>query len=80
MKASMDTLKKIRIEIYERLIKDVDASVWEFKEDAETWSSRMRDSHRLKSVYDPEEQAHKSLFAVSVYEEIASLLRKAKDD
>jgi hypothetical protein len=40
----------------------------------------MQGGHRLKSVYDPEEQAHKSLFAVSVYEEIASLLRKAKDD
>lgn len=80
MKASMETLKKIRIEIYERLIKDIDASVWEFKEDAETWSARMKDGHRLKSVYDPEEQAHKSLFAVSVYEEISSLLKKALND
>ena len=76
----MDTLKKIRIEIYERLIKDVDASVWEFKEDAEMWSARMQGGRRLKSVYDPEEQAHKSLFAVSVYEEISSLLKKAMND
>lgn len=80
MKPTTETLAKIRKEIFEHFIKDVESVLYEFKEDAEMWSSRMATDRRLKSVYDPEEQLHKTLYAVRTYEEISSMLRKAIEE
>ncbi len=76
MKPDIQTLHAIRKEIYGKLIKELQASAYEFQEDAETWKARMH-GQRLRSVYDPEEQACKSAFAASVYGEISELLKRA---
>lgn len=75
MKPDVQSFPAIRKEIYAKLIKELQASAYEFQEDAETWKARMNGA-RLRSVYDPGEQAAKSAFAALVYSDIAEMLKR----
>ncbi len=75
MNQRIPNFPEIRKEIYGKVIKDLLASAYEFQEDAETWKARVNGS-RLRSVYDPEDQAAKSAFASLVYADIAAMLKR----
>ena len=78
MKPEIPNFPEIRKEIYGKFIKELQASAYEFQEDAETWKARMN-GPRLRSVYDPGEQAAKSAFASLVYADLAEMLKRDLD-
>ncbi|MEO6400305.1 MAG: hypothetical protein ABIO72_05830 [Patescibacteria group bacterium] len=75
MNLDIPNFPEIRKEIYGKLIKELQASAYEFQEDAETWKARIN-GPRLRSVYDPGEQAAKSAFAALVYADVAAMLKR----
>ncbi len=78
MKSAIHEFPEIRKEIYGKLIKELHASAYEFKEDAETWRARTL-GPRLRSVYDAEEQYLRSAFAALVYADLAEMLKRMLD-
>ncbi len=78
MKSAIHEFPEIRKEIYRKLIKELRASAYEFKEDAETWKARTY-GPKLKSVYDAEEQYLRSMFAAMVYGDLAQQLEEINE-
>ena len=78
MKSAIHEFPEIRKEIYGKLIKELRASAYELKEDAETWKARTQ-GPKLRSVYDAEEQYLRSIFAAMVYGDLAQQLQEIND-
>lgn len=78
MKSAIHEFPEIRKEIYGKIIKDLRASAYEFKEDAETWKARTHGS-KLRSVHNAEDQYLRSAFAAMVYGELAQQLEEINE-